>query len=436
MFLYLAFIRTRGISETFWLLGDQILYWKIALRPASELPIGGGPSSVGGTTLGPVFCWVLWGIRHLVGPWTDNLPHAGGIGLSLIQSLADAMLFAAIWRATSSALLAFAVIVFVATGPYDMALTATIWNPPLAEAFVKMSAAFVLWGSTSPWATGAATAFGLLAVQAHSSAVFFAVPAVASLIAREMLAHGWKTAARQVVVVALVILALEMPYLYELRSHPSTDRSPAAVVENVVYTLTHPSTLRVTDSAVAVRNAAVRVLLEPWTFAWFGTLLAAACVVTIIRARKTPGMLGVTVGPLVCAVLGFSLWQGVFDHYWFLVIMPSVALTIGFALTAWKPAAPAMAAALAFAVALAQPARQQTAMTIHRLPQYAPLVKGSREIKRQANEVFAIETDLTLPPSTDLYFLYQVLGGALSPRSDLIARIDADGGVVLRKHGP
>ena len=73
VFLFLIFIRTRGISQMFLLLGDQILYWRIALGSWRDLPIGGGPSSVGGTTLGPVFCWVLWTIRHLIGPWTDDL---------------------------------------------------------------------------------------------------------------------------------------------------------------------------------------------------------------------------------------------------------------------------------------------------------------------------------------------------------------------------
>jgi hypothetical protein len=59
LFAYLLFIRTRGISQTFWLLGDQMLYWRIALGSWRDLPIGGGPSQVGGTTLGPVFCGVL-----------------------------------------------------------------------------------------------------------------------------------------------------------------------------------------------------------------------------------------------------------------------------------------------------------------------------------------------------------------------------------------
>jgi hypothetical protein len=108
--------------------------------------MGGGPSSVGGTKLGPAFVWILWAVRHAVGTWTDNLPHAGGIGLSIIQSAADAVLLVAIWKRFASLPLALAVTLLVATAPYDMALTATIWNPPLAVALVKMTIALVLLG--------------------------------------------------------------------------------------------------------------------------------------------------------------------------------------------------------------------------------------------------------------------------------------------------
>ena len=90
LFAYVLWARTRGITDTFGLLGDQILYWRMALGRFRDLPLA-GPSSVG-TTIGPAFVWIVWAIRHLVGPWTDNLPHAGGVGISILQSAADALL--------------------------------------------------------------------------------------------------------------------------------------------------------------------------------------------------------------------------------------------------------------------------------------------------------------------------------------------------------
>jgi hypothetical protein len=151
VFVYLILIRTRGIADNFWLLGDQIRDWSVALGPWHDLPLSGVPSVAGGTTLGPVYYWTMWVIRHVFGPWTDMLPHAGGIGLSTVQSTADVLLLAALWKKTHSGWLAFAVAVLVATEPFDMSLTAAMWNPELAVALVKVTMALVLIaGGPSP----------------------------------------------------------------------------------------------------------------------------------------------------------------------------------------------------------------------------------------------------------------------------------------------
>jgi hypothetical protein len=429
--LYLTFIRTRGISQTFLLLGDQILYWRIALGSWRELPIGGGPSSVGGTTLGPVFCWVLWAIRQIIGPWTRNLPHAGGIGLSVIQSAADALLLTAIWKRFESLPFALAVTLFIATAPFDMALSASIWNPPLAVALVKVTMALALLGDAggSIWWSAGATASALLAVQAHSSAVFFAAPVIASFTARELFARrmtlAWQVAAAS----AAVILVLELPFLLNLATHPDEGTSPALVVNSVTYTLAHPQTLRPGAAFRAMVNACEYILLRPWTFSWLGTVLVTCGVVTAYRVRRDVTLACLTVVSLVCTVAGFSFWQGSFDHYWFLAVAPSAALTIALALTAWRPAVRLAAVSLAAIVIWAQPSRIADAMTLNRLPEYAALVTGSREIRRVTGRVRRIDTEFALPPSTDREFLYEVLGGRITPAAGFTATIDRAGRV-------
>src|SRR5205085_1053972 len=102
IFSFTLVIRVRGISSHFWMLGDQIRDWSIALGPFSTLPLVGPPTHVGGYTIGPAFYWLLWTIRVLVGPWFDNLPHAGGIGQAMLQSAVDALLAAAVWHRTRS----------------------------------------------------------------------------------------------------------------------------------------------------------------------------------------------------------------------------------------------------------------------------------------------------------------------------------------------
>jgi hypothetical protein len=77
-FALTLFLRVRGISRHFAMLGDQIRDWDIALGPFSALPLVGPATHVGGYTIGPAFYWILWGIRVTVGPWFSNRPHAAG----------------------------------------------------------------------------------------------------------------------------------------------------------------------------------------------------------------------------------------------------------------------------------------------------------------------------------------------------------------------
>jgi hypothetical protein len=430
--LGLIVLRTWNISETFWLLGDQIRDWKIALRPWRDLPLGGVPSSIGGTTLGPAFVWTLWGIRHLIGPWTDNLPHAGGIGLSIIQSAADGILLLAIWKRFASLPLALAVTLFIATAPFDMSLSATIWNPPLAVALVKATIAIVLLGDrgASVASAAAATATAVLAVQCHSSAVFFAAPVIAAFPAREALARRPTRALQYAVASAAVILALQTPLLMEAARGTGRKASPAAVVASVTYTFANPEALRSVASYQAFTSASEYILLQPWRAAWFGTFLAACAAVTAYRGRRDIVLSSVTFVPLVATVAGFSLWQRPFQHYWYLTLMPSVGITIGLALTAWRPAAPFAAGALLLVVLAAQPSRFLHAMTLNRLPEYGALARGSRDVRQRLPEVRRLDVEFTVPRATDTSFIYVgVLGGRVTPTATFAATIERTGNV-------
>jgi hypothetical protein len=431
LFVCLTALRTWRISEEFWLLGDQILYWNIALRPWRELPLGGGPSSVGGTTLGPAFMWTMWAIRHAIGPWTDYLPHAGGIGLSLIQSAADVLLLIGVWRRFGSLPLALAVTLIAATGPEELSLTATIWNPVLAAAFIKAAIAFVLIGGEgSPGWSAAATAAAVLALQSHSVCVFFTVPLIAALPAKELLARGPRAAIRGIALSSAVVLLLEIPFLIDRAQQSGRRASPSAVVASVNYTMENPGAWRPAAAYRALVDAGERLLLAPWRAAGFAWFLSACMLAMAVRARSDPALLAVTVGPLLSAAAGFSLWQRAYQHYWFLPLMPCAALSIGLALTAWKPAARAAAVLMLVVVVAAQPCRVQFARTLYRLPEYGVLVSGSQEIRRRAPEVRRIDLDFRVPPTTDRDYLYTtILGGRISPTAPFSATIERSGHV-------
>jgi hypothetical protein len=166
-------------------------------------------------------------------------------------------------------------------------------------------------------------------------------------------------------------------------------------------------------------------------FPWLGVFLAACAVVAAYRMRDDLVVVCATVVPLVLAGFGFSLWQLRYDDYWFLTLAPSAALTVALALTAWRPIAPVVSIVLAALVLVAVPARLAETMTIHRLPEYGALVRGSREIRRHTPVVRSIDTQFVLPDSTDRRFLYEILGGRIAPDAPFGATITADGHAIF-----
>ena len=193
--------RTWGIHRHFWLLGDQIRDWSIALRPLVELP----PRA---------FYWGLWIIRLAIGPSVDNLPHAAAIGQAILQSSADALLLAAVWRLSGSLWIALATIVVVATASHDLSLSAGVWSSMMGLAFAKIATALVLLKVPHRSAAGAsATAVvAWVAVQCDPQAIFVAIGVFAALVAEPFLAGNRPTLHRNLWIVAVVVAVLQIPH--------------------------------------------------------------------------------------------------------------------------------------------------------------------------------------------------------------------------------
>ena len=434
IFVYLTIARTWGISETFWLLGDQIRDWRFALLPFSELPLTGAPSGAGGVGVGPIYYWTLWVCRVAIGPWVNDLPHAGGIGLSVLQSAADCVLLVGIWKKTGSGLVAVALTLIVATAPLDMALTATIWNPPLAVALVKLTLALLLLAQDRPslgWAV-ATTATGWLAVQAHSSAIFVAAPAIGAFVLREAMARHWKGALQRAGASIGVVLLLQIPFFLHLFLGTSrAPLSPTRVIEDVSSTAAAAETVRLADAFDAVASATDFILLRPWHFGGMSVVLFAALALAAYRCRRDVLLACASVLPVLAATIGYAFWQSPYDHYWFLTLMPAMGLVLASSLTAWPRAIPAAGAALLVAAVVAQPWRLADAHTFARLPAYAVLVRGSAEIYRHAPKVTDIKVEFPLDPTTDHEFLYGILGGRVTPDAPFRASIAANGDVAV-----
>lgn len=233
-FLGLTLLRTHDITRTFWMFGDQIRYWESALLPLSQQPLGGIEAHVGVSTLGPTYYWLVWLSRVTLEPCFDNLPHAGAIAQVVLHSAIDALLLLALWTKTRSVWLALAATLFISTAPYDLALSATLWNPSLASAAVKGATALVLigWPERSLVGVGLVTGVAWVSLHFHVPVVFCVASIFVSMIAAPLLGRDYRAVSRRAAVMAGVVAVLQLPSLvHQLSIAPATRwvgrRSPA-----------------------------------------------------------------------------------------------------------------------------------------------------------------------------------------------------------------
>jgi hypothetical protein len=435
--VYTLAIRVYGIHQHFWMYGDQMRDWLIAIGPMRELPLVGTPSTAGGTSLGPSFYWTLWIIATVLGPWFDHLPHAGGIGLSLLQSIADVLVAFAIWRRVGSLATALAVVLLAASSPHDLAISATIWNPVLAVVFAKVALALLLlYGrDRSPWKTAAVAATAWLAVQAHSGALFVAAACFLWYVLRELAARRYRDAAATAFGLQLIVLALQVPFLLNLLRRPASEAAPTAILD-AVGQAGQQGVVDLTRSVQAVGGALDVLVTNPWSVPWFPWLLLGCAALVVFRHHHEPDLIIVTAAPIALAMLGFASWTRPFDSYWFLPLVPSAALLLVLAVAAlpWRRAAGVVPVVLLAAILAAQPARVARSHEFLRLPEYDALVRGSRQIAKYGQPVARIEADF-VDPEIDREVLFTLLGG--ETREDgPIATILPDGSVRFERNRP
>jgi hypothetical protein len=429
-FAYVLAIRTYDITSTFLMLGDQIRDWTIALGSWRDLPLTGPPSVAGGRTLGPIYYWVLWTGRLVVGPFTDNLPHTGGIIVSLLQTTADTWLLWVLMTRLPITL-ALATSLLVASAPFDVGLSAVIWNPPVAAAFAKMAMALVLTLGTDPawWRVGVTAAVSWLAVQAHSTGAFVGVPVMAALVLAPLVRRQWRRAGQVAALALAVIVVLQIPYaLAQLRA-PEESLAPTMVIDS----FTQASSINVVKSYAAVTDTTGDLLvrqMDTWTFR-LPTLVVIAIV--LARWRKDVALLAVSLGGIATAVALFSTWTRPYDSYWFMTLTMSMALAYALAIAAvpWPRVTQALGAFLLAVVVWQQPLRVEQSRLTFKFPEYRAMLVGSRRLVDQAPVLRDIRITFTVHPSMSKYFIYEILGGRIDRAAAQTAFIEPDGRVRL-----
>ena len=441
-FAYVLLIRTYDVASTFLMLGEQTRDWAIALGGLLDLPLTGAPSTAGGRGFGPVYYWILWLGRHLVGPFTDNLPHAGGITVALLQSIADTWLLVVLWRRVHIAL-ALAMCLLIASAPFDVAISSVIWNPPIAAALVKMATAMALTLGDTParWQIAVTAMLAWMSVQAHSSGIFVAAPLLAALAIRPFYERSIdvlrtfydrvKPVAVNTAIVVGVIVVLQVPYLISVFREPDAPLGPTAALANMA----NVSAFRIDRSFGTVVNITGELLVrqqDAWPFFQVPVLVAAAIV--LMRWRRDLMLVGVSVGTIAAATALFATWTRSYDGYWFLTLTTGMTLTFGLAIAALpsKTAIKWTSFALLAGVIVWLPYRLQQSTVFFKYPQYRAMRIASRELAARAPVLRDIRVTFEVHPTMDKYFMYKILGGRIDSAAPQTALVNTDGTVSIQ----
>ncbi|OFW41003.1 MAG: hypothetical protein A3J29_13430 [Acidobacteria bacterium RIFCSPLOWO2_12_FULL_67_14b] len=429
-FLYVLVMRTSDVANTFLMLGEQTRDWTIALGGWRDLPLTGPPSTAGGRGLGPVYYWILWLGRHLVGPFMQNLPHAGGIVVALLQSAADTWLLVVLWRRLPIAL-ALSVSLLVASAPFDVGLSAVIWNPPVAAALAKMAIALALSLGAEPprWRIVVTAAVAWFAVQAHSTAIFVAGPVLAVLVAMPLAHRQWRRSFEVAATVAAVVLVLQIPLAVAQFRAPGTSLAPTRLIESIARApAVNP--IRSYGVVVDVTGGLLFRSMGTWTFQ-VSTLIAG--LIVLARWRHDLPLLAVSVGAIVAATALFATWTSPYDSYWFLPLTSSMALTHALALAAvpWPMVLRGIGVALLAVVILWQPSRIAESKTSFKYPEYRAMRLASQTLAAEAPVLRDIRVTFAVHPTMDKYFMYRILGGRIASDAPMTAHIQPDGQVTL-----
>jgi len=438
-FLAIFVLRVWDVTTYSLVLRDQYRDWDIVQGTFGSLPLLGPATHVGGYTVGPGFYWILWGIRVVLGPWFEYLPHAGGIGQAALQSAVDVLLLVAIWKRTGSVWTALATVTLVATSAFDLSLAATIWNPVVGSLLAKCAIALVLldWHRREPWRVAVTMGVAWLGVHAYTGAIYVAAAVGLAIVVEPLMRRAWLDVVRRGAVALGTIALLQVPYLWFQVSTQFRNAAMGAVTGSVGQILSGQAAPELGKSAAGLVRAFRDIQDLPFLAPVLPGLLILSVVVVAVRYRRDPTMLLMTLAPTALALVGYSLFLGALDSYYYLSMMTPMVLTLVLAITGgWSPAVSrGLSVGLCVVALLLVPTRFQRGTTMSRMPQYAPLVKGSRVLAHRGMPLRAVRTTFRLPPTGNPEIIFRFLGGRIDRAAAWTAVIDENGDVTYQAVG-
>ncbi|HEX7138615.1 MAG TPA: hypothetical protein VF219_12235 [Vicinamibacterales bacterium] len=379
----------------------------------------------------------MWAIRVVIGPWFDYLPHGGGIGQGIVESAADALLMIAMWRRTESVCFALAGTVLIATAAYDVALSAIVWTTVVASAFGKIAVASILLGWHRAGWLHVAIISGIAwsAVHIYTGAVFVTLGVFMALLLEPMLQRDWQSLRRHAAVMVAVVFALQVPYVMHQLRTGFRAAAMGAVTGGVWSIVSGRQPAELAKSVNGFLGAVNFIQVSPWTIALTPWLPLAAAIAVAVRYRRDPSAVTLLLAPQVAAIVGYALFLGPLDHYYYIPVVPLVVatMTLAVAIPSRFRVGQAVGIEALIATAALVPSRLRFAATMHRMPQYGMLVHAMKEIAHRSEPMRAIREDFALPRTCEPVFLYTILGGRIDPAARWEAVISADGHVTYHR---
>jgi hypothetical protein len=321
--------------------------------------------------------------------------------------------------------LALAACLLLASGPFDIAISSVIWNPPVADALIKMTAASALTlEDASPlWRIGVTAMLAWMAVQTHLSAAFPAAAIMAGVALTRI--RKW----RPLAVIAAVILALQVPFLISMITQPDTPAGPTRALAGITSGTSFRPMFGL-DVVAGVTGNLFLPMPDQFKF-WIPAVICGAIVMAVYR--RDPIAIGASIGGILLASLVFATWTASYDGYWFLAMTPGLVLTFTLTIAAipWRPAVAAIGIAAAAWCAVQQPNRIARSRVYFEYPQYETMVRGSRELVARAPVVRDVRVSFDVHPTMDRQSVYKILGGRIDATARYVATINGDGSVRL-----
>ena len=284
-----------------------------------------------------------------------------------------------------------------------------------------------------PLRMAATTVAAWLAVQAHSTALFVAAPIVGSFALEQLVAGRVVGMLQSVRTAAEVVLVLQVPYL--IHAFLGTTQSvPTRFLSSVADSLGPGGHLRLVDAGRSILFASGWLFANPEPEMVGVVVLLVGLALFVVRHGRDMVLVATTVAPLLLAWFGFSMWQGNYDNYWYLPLVPSVAVAVGLGLTAFWTRTTSIA--MLALVLVAQPFRITHAHSWFRMPQSGPLVRGSQAVVKYANPVRRLDTTFALPLLSDRHFPFEAMGGRFNDDARFDAVIDEKGDVQFKPTVP